>query len=327
MSALASAAWTAAVRGRMLLLVWEVRDVRSWEIVQEDSRGRRAKRWLRPPAGEAPEWSSSIGRWLFKEPRGLRPTETAIEVFALGLARRVGVPAAHGYLAEGTASNGEVRRGIVVGALVDAGRGGDDSLVDGSSLLSGTGFDPHASSATHTLTSVRAALHRLTDPRAGFQVATQLLCFDAWIGNGDRHSRNWAAIETRAGHRRFAPMFDPAACLGAELLDGTGPLADLSDRSTIDRYLDRCFSGFGNGTRRIRMGEVVDELRSTWPEWAAGVAGWLAAFRHALEHDVAGMLESCPEDWWSLERRDLAGILLTRRLEWLEGLEAGVRRG
>ena len=74
----------------------------------------------------------------------------------------------------------------------------------------------------HTLDRVMSTLDFLELDRPGADLVhpfAQMLTFDAWVGNSDRHQENWAMlVDTSTGSVRLAPVFDTAACLGAEFL-------------------------------------------------------------------------------------------------------------
>ena len=141
-----------------------------------------------------------------------------------------------------------------------------------------------------------------------------MLAFDAWVGNGDRHPGNWGVLMQSSGIIRLAPMYDPAACLGAELTDGKDLLAPA--RRTVEllgRYAARCGSGFGDGRRLIRMSQVIEGLRS-WPAWEAHAASWIDAFSQS---NPAALFARVPDEWLPPARRSLALDLLDVRLKGL----------
>jgi hypothetical protein len=112
-------------------------------------------------------------------------------------------------------------------------------------------------------------------------------------------------------------MFDPAACLGVEL-DPAHQL--LRPDEPLDTYIARCPSGFGDGARErplLRMEEVVRVIAG-WPEWKAGIRGWLAAFADAMDTFLE-VVRHVPPEWLPPERAAFACRLLRTRLEWLSG--------
>jgi len=95
-----------------------------------------------------------------------------------------------------------------------------------------------------------------------------MLFFDAWIGNSDRHQENWGIINFPKG-LRLAPIYDTAACLGAELQPQHRLLTPSPSEEQLKQYVERCGSGFGRGQNRlIGQREVVAQLKTSWPaEW------------------------------------------------------------
>lgn len=237
----------------------------------------------------------------------------------LQLAREAGVPAAEA-IAREWVDAGQRKRGIVVRSFVERTR---EQLAAGTQLLRqhGGSYQPEAK-WQHTTERVREVLaqqeaHGARGLLCGF---ARMLAFDAWIGNGDRHQDNWSVIVPEGGGPwRLAPMYDPAACLGTELQDGHRLLD--SQRRTADeltRYLRRCPSGFGDGTSKIDLVQVTDNL-TKWPEWQENFASWLAGFRVGL-NTLGGALPSIDPSWLPEHRKIFITTVLEHRLRWLESL-------
>jgi len=141
----------------------------------------------------------------------------------------------------------------------------------------------------------------------------RILVVDAWIGNGDRHSGNWAVI-TGARGARLAPMYDPTACLGVELTDENAILSHPTDE-TIARYADRCPSGFGGGTDGrpgILMRELLVILRG-WPPWVEAVSELLPRLIE-VTREATTLLNEVPEEWLSSARKRFATRMLAHRV-------------
>lgn len=157
---------------------WEEFEVSNWPQVLEENRGRRVKAWVQSPAGT---------HWLRKEPKESRPYELAIEALALRLAEEVGVVAANGSVCAWQVDGSE-KRGLVVELFLNRDR---EQLILGSTCLrrEDAAYDPEAKWA-HTLPRVRSVLEASGGARLLVAFA-QLLAFDAWIGNADRHQENW----------------------------------------------------------------------------------------------------------------------------------------
>lgn len=287
---------------------WEELDVSTWPIVMVDTRGLRNKSWIRDPSGT---------HWLRKEPKESRPFEVALEALMLRLSDEVGVPAAVGSVCTWNEGGAE-RRGLAVRLFLDRDR---EQLTLGSVCMrrEDAAYDPEAK-WDHSLSRVRSVLQSAagTDPTLMAPFA-HMIAFDAWIGNADRHQENWGIIEpTGTGQPRLAPMYDPASCLGAELQDSHRLLKTGASLEKLEQYIVRCPSGFGDGTKPIRLEQVVGAI-SAWPEWRDNVRAWLAAFAKGMD-TFEGFLPTVPSAWLSQHRKQLALRLLSQRLRWLEGV-------
>jgi hypothetical protein len=170
--------------------------------------------------------------------------------------------------------------------------------------------------ASATLERVREKLREVEDDYGVELVApfARILAFDAWVGNGDRHSGNWAVVTGPRG-ARLAPMYDPTACLGVELTDERPELAATTD-ARIARYAGRCSSGFGGGIADGRPGILMTELATRlerWPEWGSALDELVPRFKE-LTPQVELLLEAIPEGWLSAQRKRFAARLLAHRV-------------
>jgi hypothetical protein len=282
----------------MVLDEWIEVDATTWKDVVGHVVGKREKRWIVDEGGQV---------WLEKFPKSWRPSELAIEVFASALARALGIEAASCH----AAIDGP-RRALVSRRFLDEG----EQLLHGDQLLEEVvnGYDPD-NRAAHTLGAVRAAIGQRLD-RLGLAKFAAVLALDAWIGHGDRHPQNWGIV-VLPGLSRLAPVYDTAACLGAELTD-QGAYRLINSGSELRRYALACPSGFGNGIALVSMLDVSTELRS-WPEWKETLAAYLPRFRSVLA-PAQSYLRRIPHDWLSAAHGEVACELLAHRLEWMEDL-------
>lgn len=289
---------------RMLGLDW-VKDVTDWPEVAAEIRGARQKVWVCAPDGSI---------WLRKVPRSSRPFEPAIEVAMLRLAEAAGIPAAEAFTAEWSHA-GQQLQGIIVRSFLT----GSEAMSIGAELMKrqDDDFDPNRHEA-HTLSRVREALEWLEHEHPGHAFIVPfvaVILFDAWIGNGDRHSSNWGVIF--AGERpRFSPMYDPAACLGSELLDNHRLLKSPTEEA-LGRYAANCNSGFGDGHSLLKLEKVVMALWRTWPEFRTVAAPTVARFRELQDNFIRPLLESVPVALLPLGRKEFGIRLLGVRLAWL----------
>jgi hypothetical protein len=192
-------------------------------------------------------------------------------------------------------------------------------LTEGIQLLRGR--DPEYNPllhGEHTLSRIRSALAG-EEARGAYQLLqsfADMLTFDAWIGNSDRHQENWGIV-VGPNAVRLAPIYDTAACLGAELQSGNRLLAPGRSSTHLDAYLANCGSGFGRGgPDTLPMSEVVAEAAQQWPEWRTNT-GLLQKFEQLLGEPLSEYLATIPEDWLSVARKDFMCRVLERRLIWL----------
>jgi hypothetical protein len=275
----------------------------------EEPRGKRPKVWV-IDAGDRV--------WLRKEPRVWRPFEPVIEATVLRIARAAGLEAPRSAVARWSAGEGVVHRGIVVRRFMRDAPGSSEELALGVDLIRGVdpSYNPERHEQ-HTVERIREAVAQTEKLRAGshlLQPFADLVFFDAWVGNSDRHQENWGVVRQRDS-ARLAPVFDTAACLGAELPEGHELLANR-DPVRLETYIARCNSGFGNGERLLKQREAVERFRE-WPEWQTSKR-WLPTFRQLLEGPLPRYLASMPTRLFPEDRKAFALELLARRLEWLE---------
>ncbi len=173
----------------------------------------------------------------------------------------------------------------------------------------------------HTFELVVDTLHSLekAKPTANLLLPfIHIICFDAWIANTDRHQENWGIISSlESDNLRLAPLYDPAACLGAELQDHHSLLLQTADYELrVKRYIANCKSGFGDNTQLMLMSQLVEEARLT-DIWQSHVENWLSTFS-SMMIQIRSYIEGLPVEWLPLPRKELAITLLERRLAWLQ---------
>lgn len=223
-------------------------DVSGWPVIRVEPQGRSGKQWLREDG--TPLSSSTLERdWLFKpvvvHSTGHRQGGDWAEKVVAELAAGLGLPTAEVELARWRDFNGTVSRNV-------APDGWD--LVDGFVLMSAVhpvyeGGARIPGRPGHSLESIRRALDGVGAPPGtseldGWGVFAGFLLLDAWVGNQDRHDRNWAVLE-RSGHgeRRLAPSFDHTSSLGF---------------NRTDEFRRRCIEDEGGVRRFAEKGRAVE---------------------------------------------------------------------
>ncbi len=283
-------------------MLWAVADVDTWPIDRVETRGRRAKAWVLEPGTQQ--------LWLGKTPLARAQAEAAIEHTVLQLSRAVGLPTANSRPATwGT------NKGIVVESFVQPG----ETLESGANVIRGHASavldDSPKGRAAHTIESALASL-KARDPALCDRLV-DILLFDAWVGNGDRHSENWSILTKVGAAVTLAPIYDMSSCLGSGLQDSHRLLNGL-EKHDAEFFMRGCPSGFGDGENLVKMDEVVERLAKI-SAWQGSVKAWLPRFRQAIESgSVDNYLARVPEEWLSSPRKQLAATLLKERLLWLE---------
>ena len=288
---------------------WTEAEVSGWPVEYQEARGKRSKFWVRSPRGVL---------WLRKEPRDRSPTEPAVEALMLRLAQTVGLPAPEATVCtwQTTPPTPTGGRGILVRLFLDLDLGEELSIGSIELRAAHNDYDPEHR-GMHTLERIRPVLAALEVQAQAPMLGpfAHMLAFDAWIGNVDRHQENWGVLRRLGVPHRLAPVFDVASCLGVELTPGHPQLLPGAD---LGPYIQNCRSGFGDGVHQkplLLMRSVVETV-SSWPEWKAGIVGWLADFGRAMD-TFGEVIRRVPVEWLPPERAEFACNLLRTRLEWL----------
>lgn len=158
---------------------------------------------------------------------------------------------------------------------------------------------------------VQEATGRAAEPNPRKNPAAVALGRRGGLKGGKARAAKLSKEELTAQAKKAAsPIYDVAACLGAELQDAQVG----KNLARPDRYVARCPSGFGNGIKLLSHAELVTALRG-WPEWLACARGWLGRFQAVLDGWVRTFLSSIPSTWLPESRMELAERLLHARLE------------
>ena len=172
----------------------------------------------------------------------------------------------------------------------------------------------------------------LVDPAwtlpAGVQTASEaflgFLLLDAWIGNTDRHDKNWGVLErpTDQGWRRYlAPTFDHASSLGRELLETerNDRLTTRDQNRTVEAYLRRARSGFFHREGDRRTMHPVDAFRLAAEAQPEAAQAWLDKLADVREDDVQALFARIPASRISPVGTEFALNVLTLNREALLG--------
>ncbi|WP_461169777.1 HipA domain-containing protein [Arthrobacter sp. Z1-15] len=256
--------WTLKIQERQAHMA-DLLNLDDWDWADEEPSGETDKQWLREPA--------SGSRWLFKPNKPDRSQDEASSEYAAGqIARLFNVPAA-------TVSLG-LRNGILGCISLNVVSAETHGLVDAATFLSAMeeDFDPRdRQSRGHNQENIVRLLRELDPPAASFpgvtatEIFADYLLFDAFIGNTDRHSKNWA-IETRLdGPELLAPTFDHATSLGITSRGRARErlLGNLTAK-TVEAFAERAHAGrFEDGRDQSLVTYAMLFLRRYAPDRAS----------------------------------------------------------
>jgi hypothetical protein len=250
-----------------------------------DSRleGAVDKYWLDLP---------NIGRSMLKaDLRG-----AWVEKVAATLAEQIGLPVASYELAQRTDG---LKMIASPNFLTNGGREitGESLLVDrlGENYL----YTPEA--IFSVVDNLGASLPSKYEPPATISTASDLLVgylmFDSWIGNIDRHSKNWGIQQTLNGRIELLPVFDHGLALGVRMPDDKLPL-DIAGFSADCRS---SIQGEVGGT--LTMDGLARRLQDLRPKAASE---WVERIAAVDRVSIEEIFDRIPEGWVSDVRAQFA---------------------
>jgi hypothetical protein len=130
--------------------------------------------------------------------------------------------------------------------------------------------------------TANSAIARASDLITGY------LVFDSWIGNIDRHDRNWGIQQFLDGRKELLPTYDHGLSLGVRMPEDKLPL-DIA--------------GFSGDVRSSIQGEVggaltMNDLTSRLLELRPEAANfWIARIKEIDRAAIAATLDRLPDGW------------------------------
>jgi hypothetical protein len=170
------------------------------------------------------------------------------------------------------------------------------SVIDSAGVVMPSGFTPTSTIAT------------ASDLMVGY------LIFDSWIGNIDRHSKNWGIQQTLDGRKELLPTYDHGLSLGVRIPEDKLPL-DLSDfsgdvRSSIQGEVGGALTMNGLASRLL-------ELKPTSANF------WIDRIQTMSARTIAETFERLPDGWISDVRKAFSIDLLEASRSKMVNLDKG----
>jgi len=213
-------------------------DISNWKRDDEFSiypYGARDKLLVISPAGSSPIIKGNF-RYLFKKSNKRYPWQFWNEVIAYHIGMLIGVNVPKAFPAINSSGN-------ECGALIEWFLDMPSILVHGGDLMKNINeaYDmqkgkQHNFEDIISICKALQLVNMLTKDWEKYWV--KVLCFDAIIGNTDRHHNNWGLIFRKGNHEiMFSPAFDNGTALGYEILDKN--LSKFDDLSYMDHYINK----------------------------------------------------------------------------------------
>jgi hypothetical protein len=138
-------------------------------------------------------------------------------------------------------------------------------------------------------------------PPANISTASDLLAgyliFDSWIGNIDRHAKNWGIQRTLNGRKELLPTYDHGLSLGVRMPDDKLPL-------DIAGFSGDCRSSIqGETSGALTMNDLADRLLALKPKAAHSWIEKIAAIEHSFLQELFSRL---PDGWIGVGRAEFS---------------------
>ena len=139
------------------------------------------------------------------------------------------------------------------------------------------------------------AISKASDLMVGY------LIFDSWIGNIDRHSKNWGISQELNGTKNLLPTYDHGISLGVRMPEDKLPL-DLTDFSSSMRS-----SIYGQNSGILNMNDLAGRLLELNPP---ATKYWIDKISTIDRTTIKQIFDRLPDGWGSDIQRIFAINLL-----------------
>ena len=244
-----------------------------------------------------------LGRSLIK----INPRGAWVEKITASLAEQLGLPVATCELIKGSDKQQMIASPtyLKVGEIEFA---GERLLIDtfGSNYL----YSPE--NVLSVLDSNNILLPQDFDNNPDISKASDLmvgyLIFDSWIGNIDRHCKNWGITQQLSGEKRLLPTYDHGLSLGVRMPEDKLPL-DLSDYSGSVRS-----SIYSQDSGTLSMNNLANCLWELNPQ---ATNYWIERVGTIARTSIESLFDRLPDGWGSNVQKTFAIDLLNASRERL----------
>ena len=163
------------------------------------------------------------------------------------------------------------------------------SAIDSSNILLPDAFD-------------QPAILKASDLMVGY------LIFDSWIGNIDRHCKNWGITQQLSGEKRLLPTYDHGLSLGVRMPEDKLPL-DLTDYSGSVRS-----SIYSQDRGTLSMDDLASRLLELRPQ---ATNYWIDRVSTIDRTSIETLFDRLPDGWGNDVQKTFAIDLLNSSQERL----------
>jgi hypothetical protein len=210
-----------------------------------------------------------------------------------------------------------------------------DALKLGNELIEGFDKDQRFKNTRHTLDAMLTAMQQnnvqlpwntLERDRIVTKASDLLigyLCFDAWIGNTDRHAENWGIIIQNNKINILAPTFDHASSLGRNESDERRRerLATKDTGRNVQKYVQNAmvpiYNQYGDQLNTISL---IKECRHHNCQVTDYWIGEIVKITNE-DHKIKKILEWMPKEFMSDPAKDFAMAILKESTKQLRRLQ------
>jgi len=213
----------------------------------------------------------------------------------------------------------------------------NEELILGNQLIEGFDSNIKFDNNQHTLSAILSSLRKnLVNPwrksekvaSNEIQTSTDLfmgyLCFDAWVGNTDRHAENWAMIKSVNKTNFLCPTFDHASSLGRNVTEEerVERLKTKDKGYSVNAYVRRAktpiYDDFGN---RLGFSSLLKECRAISQKTTQF---WVDKISTIMDSpaQISSIFQRVPDDFITKASIDFAVAFLCESFKMISEVES-----